>query len=79
MFDEGNNTITINVDPNRKTGSSLIDEQERGRLYSILTYNGSPGLAQWGYQLPEGNETIETYVNKQLFLSHCLVQLHNNM
>ncbi|GLV45391.1 uncharacterized protein CBL_05494 [Carabus blaptoides fortunei] len=60
MFDEGNNTVTINVDPTRKTGSALISEQERGRLYSILTYNGSPGLSQWGYQLPVGNETVES-------------------
>lgn len=28
--------------------------------YSIQRWNGSPGLSQWGYVEPEGNETIET-------------------
>lgn len=60
MYDEGNNTVTINLDPTRKTGSTLISDEEKGRLYSILTWNGSPGLSQWGYQLPVNNETLDS-------------------
>lgn len=61
MFDERNNTVNIIVDPNRMgIGSPLIDEDERGRLYSISSWNGLSGLEQWGFKQPEGNETVET-------------------
>lgn len=61
MMNEGNNTVNIVVNPNKLgEGSSLIDEGERGRLYSIKTFNGKAGLQQWGYQQPHENNSIES-------------------
>lgn len=53
MYDEGNNTVTINLRKN----TDMRDEA--GRYLSIEKYNGSPGLLQWGYVEAEGNETQE--------------------
>ncbi|XP_066584676.1 scavenger receptor class B member 1-like [Prorops nasuta] len=52
MYDEGSNIISMNVRKNE----NMTDEN--GRYLSISTYNGSPGLAHWGYKTPENNETI---------------------
>lgn len=61
LFNEGDNHVSMIVDPSRTgKGNPALDESERGRLYSIESWNGSPGLKQWGYEDPEGNETIET-------------------
>ncbi|XP_043262677.1 scavenger receptor class B member 1-like [Colletes gigas] len=51
IYDEGENVVFMNVEGNK----NMTDEN--GRYLSIETYNGSPGLAQWGYNEPEGNET----------------------
>ncbi|XP_012221709.1 scavenger receptor class B member 1-like isoform X2 [Linepithema humile] len=51
MYDEGENIVTLNL---RKDVDMTI---EKGRYLSIDKYNGSPGLAQWGYVGTEGNET----------------------
>lgn len=51
MYDEGENIITMNIRKNNDT------RNENGRYLSIDTYNGSPGLATWGYQEVVGNET----------------------
>ncbi|XP_076163556.1 scavenger receptor class B member 1 [Ptiloglossa arizonensis] len=51
MYDEGDNIVFMNVGKNE----NMTDEN--GRYLSIETYNGSPGMSQWGYQNPEGNET----------------------
>ncbi|XP_050453412.1 scavenger receptor class B member 1-like [Cataglyphis hispanica] len=53
MYDEGENIITINL---RKNANMT---NEKGRYLSIDKYNGSPGLAHWGYIETEGNETRE--------------------
>lgn len=51
MYDEGDNTVLMNVGRNK----NMTDEN--GRYLSIETYNGSPGMSQWGYREEEGNET----------------------
>ncbi|XP_076618698.1 scavenger receptor class B member 1 [Colletes latitarsis] len=51
VYDEGENVVFMNVEGNK----NMTDEH--GRYLSIETYNGSPGMSQWGYEEPEGNET----------------------
>lgn len=51
MYDEGENIVTINLQKN----SDMMNE--KGRYLSIDKYNGSPGLAQWGYVETKDNET----------------------
>ncbi|KAK0095240.1 hypothetical protein PV326_008892 [Microctonus aethiopoides] len=51
MYDEGDNILNINIMGNK----NMTDEN--GRYLSIETYNGSPGLMNWGYVDVEGNET----------------------
>lgn len=53
MYDEGENIVTVIL---RKNADMV---NEKGRYLSIDKYNGSPGLAQWGYIETEGNETQE--------------------
>ncbi|XP_012529768.1 scavenger receptor class B member 1 [Monomorium pharaonis] len=53
MYDEGENIVTMII---KKKDDML---EEKGRYLSIDQYNGSPGMAQWGYIEPEGNETRE--------------------
>lgn len=73
MYDEGENTVVMNIGKNK----NMTDEN--GRYLSIESYNGSPGLPQWGYQEEEGNETYpgNTICNRikgategELFPSH---------
>ena len=52
MYDEGDNVINMNIKKNKNM------TEENGRYLSINTYNGSPGLSNWGYETPIGNETI---------------------
>ncbi|XP_015123047.1 scavenger receptor class B member 1 [Diachasma alloeum] len=52
MYDEGENVVNMNI---RKSENMM---EEEGRYLSIETYNGSPGLAHWGYTEPEANETV---------------------
>ncbi|KZC10300.1 PREDICTED: scavenger receptor class B member 1-like isoform X2 [Dufourea novaeangliae] len=52
MYDEGENVVFMNIGKN----DNMTDEE--GRYLSIETYNYSPGMSQWGYKEPEGNETI---------------------
>ncbi|CAD6243103.1 GSCOCG00009640001-RA-CDS [Cotesia congregata] len=52
MYDEGDNLVNLNIQKNKNMSD------ENGRYLSIQNYNGSPGLAHWGYQEEEGNETI---------------------
>ncbi|CAK9831565.1 Scavenger receptor class B member 1 [Anthophora retusa] len=51
MYDEGQNTVLLNIGKNKNMTN------EEGRYLSIETYNGSPGMSQWGYREVEGNET----------------------
>ncbi|XP_076233540.1 scavenger receptor class B member 1 [Calliopsis andreniformis] len=51
MYDEGENIVFMNVGKNK----NMTDEN--GRYLSIESYNGSPGMHQWGYRDAEGNET----------------------
>lgn len=51
MYDEGTNTVTINI----LQSDDMVSEH--GRYLSIDTYNGSPGLPHWGYVDVEGNDT----------------------
>nr|UEN71287.1 sensory neuron membrane protein 2 [Gregopimpla kuwanae] len=51
MYDEGENTITMNI----KRNENMTDEN--GRYLSIQEYNWSQGLAHWGYQPEENNQT----------------------
>ncbi|KAI4487171.1 hypothetical protein M0804_005320 [Polistes exclamans] len=51
MYDEGKNIININIRKN----DDMRDEN--GRYFSIQTYNGSPGLSQWGYREETKNKT----------------------
>lgn len=51
MYDEGENIVTMIVQKNADM------RKENGRYLSIDKYNGSPGMAQWGYVETEGNET----------------------
>ncbi|XP_015601964.1 scavenger receptor class B member 1 isoform X1 [Cephus cinctus] len=51
MYDEGDNTVVMNI----KKNENMTDEA--GRYLSIESFNGSPGLAYWGYVDVEGNET----------------------
>ncbi|XP_018057656.1 PREDICTED: scavenger receptor class B member 1-like [Atta colombica] len=53
LYDEGENIVTINLQKN----ADMVEE--KGRYLSIDKYNGSPGMAQWGYIETEGNETRE--------------------
>lgn len=53
MYDEGDNIVTLQTDKNADM------KNEKGRYLSIDMYNGSPGLAQWGYIDTKGNETRE--------------------
>ncbi|XP_012280921.1 scavenger receptor class B member 1 [Orussus abietinus] len=50
MYDEGENVINMNV----KKNENMTDEN--GRYLSIESYNGSPGLSNWGYVEEENNE-----------------------
>nr|XP_031841755.1 scavenger receptor class B member 1-like [Nomia melanderi] len=52
MYDEGDNIVFMNIGKNKNM------TEEDGRYLSIETYNYSPGMSQWGYQEPEGNETL---------------------
>lgn len=59
-LDNGNNTITVLVDPTKQTSTNeLLTEEERKTLYMIQNFNGSPGLRQWGYHDTAPNETLE--------------------
>ncbi|XP_035729802.1 scavenger receptor class B member 1-like isoform X1 [Vespa mandarinia] len=51
MYDEGDNIININI---RKNDDM---RNESGRYLSIETYNGSPGLSNWGYRDEKDNKT----------------------
>lgn len=53
MYDEGENIVTVLLEKNANM------REEEGRYLSIDKYNGSPGMAQWGYVETEGNETRE--------------------
>lgn len=53
MYDEGENIVTLYLTKNADM------KDEKGRYLSINKFNGSPGLAQWGYVDTEGNETRE--------------------
>lgn len=53
IYNEGENTITVFLEKNADM------REEKGRYLSIDKYNGSPGMAQWGYVETEGNETRE--------------------
>lgn len=53
MYDEGENIVTMVLQ------KSTDIKNEKGRYLSIDKFNGSPGLAQWGYIETEGNETQE--------------------
>ncbi|XP_018315153.1 scavenger receptor class B member 1 [Mycetomoellerius zeteki] len=53
MYDEGENIVTVTLQKNADMA------EEKGRYLSIDMYNGSPGMAQWGYVETEGNETRE--------------------
>lgn len=61
MYDEGENVINLNVKKNK----NMTDEN--GRYMSIETYNGNPGLPQWGYNQEEGNQTDERYIHILFF------------
>lgn len=57
--DNGSNVVTINVDPSVKmSDNELLSVAERSRPYTIQRWNGSPGLLEWGYVAPQGNETV---------------------
>lgn len=51
MYDEGENSVTINLEKK----ADMIEE--KGRYLSIDKYNGSPGMAQWGWVETEDNNT----------------------
>ncbi|XP_033221751.1 scavenger receptor class B member 1-like isoform X2 [Belonocnema kinseyi] len=51
MYDEGDNVINMNIKRNKNM------TEENGRYLSIETYNGSPGLSNWGYEEQYGNVT----------------------
>lgn len=51
MYDEGENIVFMNIAKSK----NMTDEDKR--YLSIDTYNGSPGMSQWGYR----EETNETY------------------
>lgn len=51
MYDEGNNVVVMYIGHNE----NMTDEE--GRYLSIESYNGSPGMKQWGYREEEGNNT----------------------
>ncbi|EFN79581.1 scavenger receptor class B member 1 [Harpegnathos saltator] len=53
MYDEGENMVTLQL---RKNDDM---RNEKGRYLSIDKYNGSPGLAQWGYVDTLDNETLK--------------------
>ncbi|KYM93627.1 Scavenger receptor class B member 1 [Cyphomyrmex costatus] len=57
MYDEGDNTVTVRLQKN----ANMVEE--KGRYLSIDKYNGSPGMAQWGWVETEGNETREENTN----------------
>lgn len=46
MYDEGENLITIRLSDN---GLKMTDKGYLPR-YTIDTWNGSPGLSNWGYK-----------------------------
>lgn len=51
MYDEGENTVFMNVAKNE----NMTDEN--GRYLSIMSFGGSSGLHQWGFRDSENNET----------------------
>lgn len=53
MYDDGESIVTMVLRKNTDM------KNENGRYLSIDKFNGSPGLAQWGYIETEGNETQE--------------------
>lgn len=55
MYDEGENVILMNIGKNKNM------TEEEGRYLSIQSYNGSPGMSQWGYREEDGNETYPEY------------------
>lgn len=57
-LDNGNNTVTIMVDPTVKPSkNSLLTNEEKKSLYHIQRFNGSPGLYHWGFRETNPNET----------------------
>lgn len=50
MYDEGENIVNLNIRKN----DDMRDEN--GRYLSIETYNGSPGLSNWGYREEDEEE-----------------------
>ena len=50
MYDEGENIINMNI----KGNDDMVDEV--GRYLSLESINSSPGLSNWGYEAPEGDE-----------------------
>lgn len=57
-LDNGNNSVTILVDPSKNISQNeVLPEDERKTLYTIQTFNGSPGLKQWGYKAGEDTNT----------------------
>lgn len=61
-MDNSSNVITMNLYPSKDqiSNNPLLTEDERLMSYAIQRWNGSPGLPQWGYTTPVGNETIDT-------------------
>lgn len=57
-LDNASNTVTIKItdDP---IESSLLSDLESRAPYSIVNFNGSPGLHHWGYHDQPRNETSE--------------------
>lgn len=51
MYDQGEDIVTMNI---RKNANMI---EEKGRYSSIDKFNGSPGLAHWGYVETEENVT----------------------
>lgn len=57
-LDNGNNTVTIMVDPSKKMSENkILSKAERRSLYHIQRFNGSPGLHHWGFKDENINET----------------------
>lgn len=61
-MDNSSNVITMNLYPSKDqiSNNTLLTEEERLMSYTIQRWNGSPGLPQWGYVDPQGNENITT-------------------
>ncbi|KAJ8978408.1 hypothetical protein NQ317_008483 [Molorchus minor] len=61
MSRDNSNNVTISTDPKAPAYyKDLLSQEEQTSPYHIIRWNGSPGLAEWGFQEEEGKRNNKT-------------------